>query len=160
MTATSDTPAPARQQRRLNLRTFALGPLLGLLAALVVVALALHLTASNAYQRSFSAGLPLTQRAAAAEQASSLEPWNSRYETRAIVMRKWLHGSILLSQDAALPAMQELAEAYRLDVGDQELLALFKRAQQQLSIDSNFKAHIQHAHEGPGGTLRPQDLLP
>jgi hypothetical protein len=153
MTATSDTPAPARQQRRLNLRTFALGPLLGLLAALVVVALALHLTASNAYQRSFSAGLPLTQRAAAAEQASSLEPWNSRYETRAIVMRKWLHGSILLSQDAALPAMQELAEAYRLDVGDQ-------RAQQQLSIDSNFKAHIQHAHEGPGGTLRPQDLLP
>ena len=25
---------------------------------------------------------------------------------------------------------------------------------------SNFKAHIQHAHEGPGGTLRPQDVLP
>ena len=158
MTDAPNTP-PARQRRRLNLRAFALGTLVGLLAVLAIVVLALHLTASNAYERSFSASLPLAQRTADAEQASSLEPWDSRDATRALVMRKWLHGSILLSQDAALPAMQELADAYRLDVGDQELLALFKKAQAQLSIDSNFKAHIQHAHEGPGATLRPQDLL-
>lgn len=159
MTATFDTSHPASQRRRWDLRTFALGGIVGLLAVIVVVALALHLTASNAYQRSFAATLPLARRTAAAEQASGLEPWDSRYATRALVMRKWLHGSILLSQDAALPAMQELAEAYRRDVGDQELLALFKKAQQQLSLDTNRKAHLQHAHEGPGGTLRPQDLL-
>ena len=159
MTATSETPASAQQHRRWNLRKFSLVVLVGLLTSLAIVALALHLTATGAYQRSFSASLPLAERTAAAEQAAGLEPWDSRYATRALVMRKWLHGSILLSQDAALPAMKELAEAYRLDVGDQELLALFKKAQQQLSFDTNRKAHLQHANEGPGGTLRPQDLL-
>jgi len=160
MNTTADTPARAQQHRRWNLRTFALVVLVGLLASLAIVALALHLTATSAYQRSFSASLPLVERTATAEQAASLEPWDSRYATRALVMRKWLHGSILLSQDAALPAMLELAEAYRLDVGDQELLALFKKAQRQLSFDTNRKAHLQHAHEGAGGTLRPQDVLP
>ncbi|MDR3685927.1 MAG: hypothetical protein P4L93_03060 [Coriobacteriia bacterium] len=158
MTATDNTPTPA-PQRRLSRRKLVLGSLLGLLAVILVAALAVHLAAGSAYRRSFSASLPLTQRATAAEQASGLEPWDSRYATRAVVMRKWLHGSILLSQDAALPAMLELADAYRLDVGDAELLALFQKAQQQLSLDTNRKAHLQHAHEGPGGTLRPQDVL-
>jgi hypothetical protein len=151
------TPSPPSRTWRSG--RFALRLFAGLLLVLVVAAVALHLTAEAAYRRSFSASVALADRNTDAQQAHQLEPFNAGYATRAVVMQKWLHGSILLSQDAALPAMQELADAYRLDVGDQELLALFKKAQRQLSIDSNFKAHIQHAHEGPRGTLRPQDLL-
>jgi protein involved in polysaccharide export with SLBB domain len=132
---------------------------LGLLAILVAGGLALHVTATTAYRRSFERTETLQQRSEAAAFARTLEPWDSRFGARAVVMHKWLRGSVLLSQGADLPAMLELQAAYRLDVGDQELLALFKKAQEQLTVHSNFKAHIQHAHEGPGGTLRPQDLM-
>jgi hypothetical protein len=125
-----------------------------------IFAISWHVSAGMAYQRSFDRGLPLGERASAAQFAARLEPWDGRLATRAVVMAKWQHGSVLLLQSAYLPAMLELADAYRLDVGDSELLALFQKAQQGLSVDSNFKAHIQHGHEGPGGTLRPQDLLP
>ena len=156
--ALASAPTPLGTQRH-RIRAFVIGALLGLLAVLLAAMLALHLIAGGAYRRSFSASLSLKERTAAAEKALRLEPWSSRYATRALVMREWLHGSILLSQGADLPAMLELADAYRFDVGEDELLALFKKAQQQLSIDSNYKAHVQHAHEGPGGTLRPQDVL-
>ena len=156
--ADNSAAAPMRPQRR-SRRALVLSALLGLFTVLVAAGLAVHLTAGGAYRHSFSATLPLKERTASAETAHRLEPWDSRYATRALVTRKWLRGSVLLSQGAALPAMLELGDAYALDVGDQELLALFKKAQQQLSIDSNYKAHVQHAHEGPGGTLRPQDVL-
>jgi hypothetical protein len=129
--------------------------------ALIAIALAAtyHLTASKWYGDSFDRAATLDARAQSAQRAAGLEPWNSRYATRAIVMQKWRHAAILLSQGASLPATKELGEAYKLDIGDQELLALFKKSQGALAVDSNFKAHIQHAHEGPGGTLRPQDLM-
>ena len=142
-------------------------PQLGFVAAFwwtlglaVIFAVSWHVSADMTYQRSFDRGLPLGQRASAARFAATLEPWNGRLATRAVLMAKWQQGSELVSQGAYLPATLELADAYKLDVGDSELLALFQKAQQGLSIDSNFKAHIQHGHEGTGGTLRPQDLLP
>jgi hypothetical protein len=137
----------------------ALALCLGLLALFVAGGLALHLTAASAYRASFERAATLQERSNAAALAHTLEPWDSRFGTQAVVMQKWLHGSVLLSQGADLPAMLELQAAYRLDVGDQELLALFKKSQEQLTLHSNFKAHIQHAHEGSGGTLRPQDLM-
>jgi hypothetical protein len=128
--------------------------------AALVAAIAWHVSAVGSYRRSFELAVSLGDRTAAAKLAARLEPWDTRFATRATVMTKWQHGSVLLSQGAYLPAMLELADAYRLDVGDKELLALFQKAQRELSVSSNFKAHIQHGHEGPGGTLRPQDLLP
>jgi hypothetical protein len=153
------TPAPPQPGEPRSHR-LALGVCLGLLGLLVVGGLALHLTASNAYQRSFNRAASLQQRADGAALAHKLAPWDSRYATRSTVMDKWLRGSVLLSRGDDLRAMLELQEAYRLDVGDQELLALFKKSQEQLNINSNYKAHVQHGHEGPGGTLRPEDLLP
>jgi len=129
------------------------------LVVLVAAALVWHVTATVRYSASFDGAKTLAQRTDAAQTAARLEPFNATFAKRALVMRLWSHGALLLSQDAALPAMLQLADAYSLDVGDPQLLALFKQAQARLSLDSNFKAHIQHAHEGPGGTLRPQDLL-
>jgi hypothetical protein len=152
------TTLPARPIRR--------GPRRGVLVTAFVVALVAlalasiyHLTADRWYRDSFDRGATLDARAQSAQRAATFEPWNARYATRAIVMQKWRHAAILLSQGASLPATKELGEAYKLDIGDQELLALFKKSQAALAVDSNFKAHIQHAHEGPGGTLRPQDLM-
>ena len=51
-----------------------------------------------------------------------------------------------------------MAEAYRNAVGDAEMLAYFKRIQAAWALDTNRKAHLQHGHEGPGGTLKPSDI--
>ena len=156
-TSTPASPAerPVRPSRPRARRTGI--ALLGV--ALVLAIVGVHLTALNSYQRSFDARAGLQQRSAAASLAHRLEPFNARFATRAIVMQKWQHGVLLLSQSAYLPAMLELADAYRLDVGDTELLAQFQIAQDELTLHSNFKAHVQHAHEGSGGSLRPQDLM-
>ncbi len=39
-----------------------------------------------------------------------------------------------------------------------DLLALYREAQAVQSLETNRKAHLQHGHEGPGGTLRPTDV--
>jgi hypothetical protein len=147
---------PARAGRR---RSFWVGAaVLGVLVVLVLVGL--HLIALNGYHSSFDTQASLQQRSAGASLAHQLEPWNAQFATRATVMQKWQHGVLNLSQGAYLPAMLELADACRLDVGDKELLARFQISQDLLTLHSNFKAHVQHGHEGTGGTLRPQDLLP
>jgi hypothetical protein len=147
------TGAPAERRRGRWLAVVAAAAV-----ALAIAAIAWHAYATLSYQRSFDAKLSLIARRDAAARAAHMEPWDAHFATRATVMRLWQHGSALLAQGAALPAMLELGEAYRLDVGDKELLALFKQSQAQLDYDSNRKAHLQHGHEGPGGTLRPQDL--
>jgi hypothetical protein len=131
-----------------------------ILAIMFVLAAGWHMRADALYRASLDRSASLSARTDAAQSAARLEPWNAEYAVRATVMQKWLHGSILLSQGADLPAMLELAQAYKLDVGDEELLALFQKSQAELTLHSNFKAHVQHGHEGSGGTLRPQDLLP
>ena len=70
----------------------------------------------------------------------------------------WLTGQQLLDAGDYLRPVTVLREAYRRDVGDKELLALFKRAQDIQAIATNKKAHLQHGHEGPGSSLRPQDV--
>ena len=165
MTATSPPTSPTASPAEKPSRPSAGRPWIeiasGVFVIVAVLALvALHLSAMNAYRASFDVKKALDERAAAALLAHQLEPWNGQSATRAIVMRKWQHAAVYLSQGAYLPAMQEYADAYRLDVGDKELLAQFQISQDLLTLHSNFKAHIQHAHEGPGGSLRPQDLLP
>ena len=159
MPDTTEANTPSHSPRRPGTPRWALRLCLTLLVVLAVGGLVVHVTAVSAYSRSFDSSRSLEARADDAALAHTLERWNERYATRAIVMQKWLHGSILLKQGAYLPAMLELQDAYRMDVGDTELLALFKKSQAALNVNSNYKAHIQHAHEGPGGTLRPQDLV-
>jgi hypothetical protein len=154
----STNTSSSRLERHARLQ--ALAVILGVIALVgLLVMLGVHVSAMAAYRRSFDRSMSVDRRAASAVYAARLEPWKPQYALRAKVMTGWSHGALLLSQGADLPAMIELGAAYKLDVGDPELLATFKKAQAQLTLNSNFKAHIQHAHEGPGGTLRPQDLL-
>ena len=159
-TAPSPAETPVTQPPRRRWRGVALVVAVLLAIAVVGALIGVHLTAEHEYQVSFDATKSLAERTDGASLALRLEPWNAAFATRATAMQTWRHGAEYLAQGAYLPAMLELAAAYKLDVGDKELLAQFQRAQKDLSLHSNYKAHVQHAHEGPGGTLRPQDLLP
>ena len=70
----------------------------------------------------------------------------------------WADGQSALEPATTTAPSRLLGEAYRLDVGNVELLAVFKTAQAEQALDTNRKAHLQHGHEGPGGTLQPEDL--
>ncbi|HEY5541047.1 MAG TPA: hypothetical protein VIL41_06305 [Coriobacteriia bacterium] len=153
-TAANEESAHAPRARKLAL----IGCLV-LLGVLAVGVLALHLTAYDAYRSSFSTNLTLAERAAAARRAHRLEPWDTRFSVRDTVMAWWVRGKQLLDSGDWNGAVAVLAQAYRLDVGDAQLLALFKRAQSTQSLETNGKAHVQHGHEGPGGTLRPEDVV-
>jgi hypothetical protein len=73
-------------------------------------------------------------------------------------MSLWTQGEALLAAGDYNAAVDTLRLAYVAEVGNSELLALFKRAQAAQALATNKKAHLQHAHEGPGGTLRPEDV--
>lgn len=162
MTATAriSEPVPEAEQvpRRPRVRAFVVALALGVV--LLAAAAGVHVWATSAYSGSYSTSVPLEQRAAGAALAHRLEPWDERFATRATVMQEWLRGAQLLAQARYLPAVDALADAYRRDVGERELLALFVKSQELLTLNTNWKAHVQHAREGPGGSLRPQDVIP
>lgn len=139
----SETPDVDRRSRTL--------PLLGI-ALLIAIALAAlwHAVATESYARSFDYSAPLARRAAVASWAARLEPFNARYTTRARVMAGWEKGRSFYDQGDYLDAVDTLAVVYRQDVGDQELLLLFKDAQKALSVSTTGKAHVQHGHDAPG----------
>jgi len=131
------------------------------LVVAVVIALlvgAWVLVASASYERSFSADKTLAERMALADVAATMAPWNQRYSTRALVMDQWQRGAILLANGDYNGAIAALDIAYRHDIGDQELLALYHKAQDTQALATNRKAHLQHGHEGPGGTLTPSQV--
>jgi hypothetical protein len=125
--------------------------------ALTLAAAGLHLAAGAAASRAYTAAT-LSERAAAARLASGLEPWDRDLARQASVLTLWDEGERLLEVGDYNAAVDTLREAYRADVGNAELLALFKEAQEIQALDTNRKAHLQHGHEGPGGTLGPEDL--
>lgn len=123
-----------------------------------VGAVGYHAVATSAYRASFLRTRALFERAENAATASRMEPWNARFAVRSQVMSDWLRGLRLLDAGDYNAAVDVLAAAYRHDVGDEDLLALFQGAQETQSLETVRKAHLQHGHEGPGGTLRPQDI--
>jgi hypothetical protein len=124
-------------------------------SATVLAATMLHVTATAAARSAQEPGI-LTARAESAQLAAKIEPWNPGFVRRAHVLQLWVSGQRLL--DAYNGAYEALREAYAEDVGNAELLALFRRAQAVQALATNRKAHLQHGHEGPGGTLRPEDI--
>jgi len=124
--------------------------------AMLAVALAIagvHAAAVSAHRGSWEEA-SLEARTASARRAAALEPWSREYANRVL----WLEGESALDAGDYKTAVSTLREAYRADVGNPELLALFKRAQQVEALETNKKAHLQHGHEGPGGTLAPEDI--
>lgn len=77
---------------------------------------------------------------------------------RVHVLALWARDAALLAVGNYNAAVETPAVAYRDDVGDAQLLVLFKRAQRIQSDETVRKAHLQHGHEGPGGTLNPGDV--
>jgi len=129
--------------------------ILGVTLLVVVGAFAWHSVASQAYSASFSVNRSLDQRSSSAKIARWLEPWNGRFVTRSKVMDGWLRGQQLLDSGDYNGAIVVLDAAYRLDIGDSGLLAFYHHAQDVQALQTNRKAHLQHGHEGPGGTLTP-----
>jgi len=143
-----DTPSGRRLLKRGRLITFAL---------LVAAAATWHAVAADLYSRSFQYSAPLASRQSAAAWAGRLEPWNARFTVRAAVMSGWMEGKRALDAGDYLTAVDSLAAAYRRDVGDPELLAIFKDAQKSLSLATTGIAHVQH---GLDPSLTPSPAKP
>jgi hypothetical protein len=125
--------------------------------AILGVVVVLHLTASAAASRAERLG-SLAERLEAARLAATIEPWNPAFRLHVRELRLWERGQQLLDVGDYNGSVDALREAYADDVGNNELLALFKQAQATQALETNRKAHLQHGHEGPGGTLRPEDI--
>ena len=152
-TATGNADSVAWRGRR--------GPLLAVLAAaalVVLLTLAAGIAARGAYLGSLDASSTLEQRATSASRAHELAPWNAQYDLHSQLLSWWLLGKQQLDRGDYNAAVDTLDAAYRLDIGNAELLALYRRAQETQALETNRKAHLQHGHEGPGGTLRPGDV--
>lgn len=130
------------------------------LAVIIVLASALglmHAAAVHSYRMSES--LPtLSQRAEAARRARGLEPFNSRFVARAELLHRWNRGAELLAAGDYNQAVAVLSDALQLAPREPGLVSLYKRAQAIQTLETNKKAHLQHGHEGPGGTLAPEDV--
>jgi len=148
--ASSSTTVPARRRTSLLV---AFG-----VVVLLAAVLAWHAVAHASFERAGSSSRPLAQRASAATRAHAMEPWNEAYDRRSRLLGAWLLGEQQLARGDYEAAVQTLDTAYRLDVGNTQLLALDHKAQDEQALASNRKAHLQHGHEGPGGTLQPQDV--
>jgi hypothetical protein len=131
---------------------------LAILAVTVVVFTAVSAGAGAAYKRTFDSGRTLERRVADAQTARCLTPWSKSHRSREYVMVMWLGGRQLLDAGDYSGSVNVLSQAYRKDVGEKELLALFQRAQEIEAMATTRKAHLQHGHEGPGSSLRPQDV--
>ncbi len=147
----TQNPLPSGRQRRLRMVAAVL------VGAVILTTTALHLSATAADRRSRQP-LGIAERTSSAVLAARLEPWNPTFARRAKTMLLWQRGQQLLASGDYNAAVDALREAYVSDVGNAELLELFKRAQATQALETNRKAHLQHGHEGPGGTLRPQDI--
>ena len=82
------------------------------------------------------------------------EPGSRAYRVR----YGYLYAQRLARDGHLVKAVDVMAVTYKEAVGNAEMLAFFKRIQDELALDTNRKAHLQHGHEGPGGTLKPSDI--
>jgi hypothetical protein len=134
-------------------RTIAL--VIALLAVCAIAALGTHLTAMRDLARSRDSSLALAARAQQAERAARLEPFRTD-------LHSWsaeLHGELLLRNGKLEEARSLLIAAYARDRSNTELRAVLRKVNLARIVRDSRKAHQQHGHEGPGGTLRPQDLV-
>jgi hypothetical protein len=131
---------------------------LTLACALLVGAAAWHVRAESAYRSSLADGRQLGSRYADAYTAAALEPWNVTYAQRDRLVAAWLRADTLLAKGDYKGAVALLSVTPGRTPAEPDLLALYRKAQAVQSLETNRKAHLQHAHEGPGGTLRPTDV--
>ncbi len=130
-------------------------------ALMLVLAAALHGFGWWQFQRAADASLPTSQRLAAADTARRLEPFQAGWRARYGALRaQWGYerAQAFYVQGKLTPAVDAMAEAYKYAVGNQVYLTYFTKLQDEWAAATNRKAHLQHGHEGPGGTLAPKDI--
>jgi len=131
-------------------------------AALVVLLLAaaigVELRAAAEYRASGDTHASLASRLAAAEAASSLNPYVRAYQTRVITLK----GLTLFGQGDILGAYDLLhAEYVRESIAktfDPDLVAAHAKVYLVYLQDSSRTAHVMHGLEQPNGTILPQDV--
>ena len=151
------TPDTAEKHRELS-RSLRL--MVGVGLVLVVVGIVLHLGAAAAYDASKRVGIPIEQRVALARRATRLVPWSRQYRARRTFVETWKRADDQLATGDFNGAMATLGTIVGRTRAEPDLLALYHRAQEAQAQGTNWKPHVLHGREGPGGTLRPQDLLP
>ena len=159
---TRHDPAPKNDRRsyggKAHGRRRAVLAIIAVATLLVAALVGLNGLADAAYRRSLDPTRSLEQRVLDAQAARCLAPWSRTLRVREFVMVTWLGGRRILDAGDYSRAVDVLRAAYRQDVGDQELLALFRKAQDIEAVATTRKAHLQHGHEGPGSSLEPQDV--
>lgn len=151
------TPHATRKHAEL---TRSLRLLLGVGLVLVVVGTVLHLGAAAAYDAGKRVGIPIDQRVSLARRAVKLVPWSRPYRKRRAYVETWKRADALLASGDYNGSMDALRSIVGTTLVEPDLLALYRRAQEAQAEGTNWKAHVLHGREGPGGTLRPEDLLP
>ena len=151
------TPRTAEKHNELS-RSLRL--LVGVGLVLVVVGIVLHLGAAAAFNASQRVGIPIDQRVALARRAARLVPWSRQYRQRRTFVETWKRADTTLASGDFNGSMVILHSIVGTTLAEPDLLALYHRAQEAQTEGTNWKAHILHAREGPGGTLRPEDVIP
>lgn len=131
-----------------------------LLAVIVVLAAAIliaHAAAVYAYRMSLG-DAPIARRASYALTAARIEPFRAEYVAHSDHLRGWAAGARLLDSGDYNRAVAVLSAALGTGPDEPDLVALYRKASRIQALETNKKAHLQHGHEGPGGTLRPEDI--
>jgi hypothetical protein len=130
----------------------------GLVALLLAAAVGIEIRAAAEYRASGDTHSPLRSRLAAAEAASSLNPYVRAYETRVITLK----GLMLFDQGDILGAYDLLQREYVREAiansFDTELAAAHAKVYLVYLQDSSRTAHVMHGLEQPNGTILPQDV--
>ena len=124
----------------------------GLIA--VIVLASVHLVAQDALARSRDEALTPPERLAEAQTALRLEPWR-----RDIVGETaFIEGTILRDRGDLDGAKRVLVAALERESTDRRLRPLLVEVNREILVRDARKAHQQHGHEGPDGSLRPEDV--
>ena len=149
--------ADSAEQHEERSRSFRLADAVA--AVLAVAVIGLHLGAAAAYNASQRVGIPIDQRVALARRASRLVPWDRQYRQRRAFVETWRRAEAMLATGDFNGSVALLHTIVGSTLAEPDLLSLYHRAEEAQTAGTNWKAHVQHAREGPGGTLRPEDVI-
>ena len=123
------------------------------LAAIAAIA-AIGVFVSHETAVAADVSVPLEVRADAARRVMRLRPFSRPAEvTYAILEGRRLFAGGQWDESQAL-----LYETYLRNIGNKPLRAELRTVNLAVQLRDAGKAHKQHGHEGPGGTLRPEDI--
>jgi hypothetical protein len=98
--------------------------------------------------------LPLSARTQAARRVMHFQQFSGSAEVTYAI----LEGRRLFAAKEWDEAQKLLYETYLRHIGNKPLRAELSVVSKAIILRDAGKAHKQHGHEGPGGTLRPEDV--